>query len=71
MITGITERPNAHDFYYIRCNGVPIQPTDTDMIMDYWTAETVACFLESVNPFFTFEIIKAEIGENNAIEQQD
>lgn len=60
IISDFKERPNAGDFYYIRCNGEPIQPYDTDMLMDYWTAETVVLFLDSVNPFFTFEVVKAD-----------
>lgn len=53
------ERINPNDFYFVVMNGDPIQPANTDMIMDYWTAETVKEFLEIACPNDKIEIVKA------------
>lgn len=52
------ERINQNDFYMILCNGEPIQPANTDMVMDYWMAETVIDFLQAITPWQIFEIKK-------------
>ena len=53
------ERINPNDFYFVVFNGEPIQPANTDIVMDYWTAETVVEFLQAVNPNQVFSIKKA------------
>lgn len=39
--------PNSR--YILLCNGEAITPEFTDCILDYWTAETVADFIEALN----------------------
>ena len=39
--------PNSR--YIVLCNGEAIIPEFTDCILDYWTAETVADFIEALN----------------------
>lgn len=39
--------PNSR--YVVLCNGEAITPEFTDCILDYWTAETVADFIEALN----------------------
>lgn len=39
--------PNSR--YVVLCNGEAIIPEFTDCILDYWTAETVADFIEALN----------------------
>lgn len=53
------ERIDPNDFYFVMMNGEPIQPANTDIFMDYWTAETVVEFLQAVNPNQVFSIKKA------------
>lgn len=59
------ERINPNDFYFVVFNGEPIQPANTDMLMDYWTAETVTEFLQAVNPDKIFTIEKAIFIDND------
>ena len=59
------ERINPNDFYFVVFNGEPIQPANTDMLMDYWTAETVTEFLQAVNPDKIFTIEKAVFTDND------
>ena len=53
------ERINPNDFYFVVFNGEPIQPANTNIVMDYWTAETVVEFLQAVNPNQVFSIKRA------------
>lgn len=53
------ERIDPNDFYFVMMNGEPIQPANTDIFMDYWTAETVVEFLQAVNPNQVFSIKRA------------
>lgn len=53
------ERIDPNDFYFVMMNGEPIQPANIDMVMDYWTAETVVEFLQAVNPDQVFSIERA------------
>lgn len=53
------ERINPNDFYFMVFNGEPIQPANTDIFMDYWTAETIKEFLQAVNPNQVFSIKRA------------
>lgn len=53
------ERISPNDNYFVVMNDEPIQPANTDMLMDYWTAETVVEFLQAVNPNQVFSIKKA------------
>ena len=53
------ERIDPNDFYFVMMNGEPIQPANTDIFMDYWTAETVVEFLQDVNPNKVFSIKRA------------
>ena len=53
------ERINPNDDYFVAMNGEPIQQANTDIVMDYWTAETVVEFLQAVNPNQVFSIKKA------------
>ena len=53
------ERIDPNDFYFVMMNDEPIQPANTDIFMDYWTAETVVEFLQDVNPNQVFSIKKA------------
>lgn len=39
--------PNSR--YIVLCNGEAIIPEFTDCILDYWTAETVAEFIKTLN----------------------
>ena len=39
--------PNSR--YVVLCNGEAIIPEFTDCILDYWTAETVAEFIKTLN----------------------
>jgi len=39
--------PNSR--YILLCNGEAITPEFTNCILDYWTAETVADFIEALN----------------------
>lgn len=39
--------PNSR--YVVLCNGEAITPEFTDCIVDYWTAETVAEFINALN----------------------
>lgn len=60
------ERISPNDFYFVVFNGEPIQPANTDMLMDYWTAETVTEFLQAVNPDKVFTIEKAIFIDDNS-----
>lgn len=53
------ERINPTDDYFVAMNGEPIHPANTDIFMDYWTAETVVEFLQAVNPNQVFSIKRA------------
>ena len=53
------ERIDPNDFYFVMMNDEPIQPANTDIFMDYWTAETVVEFLQAVNPNQVFSIKRA------------
>lgn len=53
------ERISPNDFYFVVFNGEPIQPANTDIFMDYWTAETIKEFLQAVNPNQVFSIKRA------------
>ena len=53
------ERIDPNDFYFVMMNGEPIHPANTDIFMDYWTAETVVEFLQAVNPNQVFSIKRA------------
>jgi hypothetical protein len=53
------ERISSNDDYFVAMNGEPIQPANTDIVMDYWTAETVVEFLQAVNPNQVFSIKRA------------
>lgn len=53
------ERINPTDDYFVVMNDEPIQPANTDIVMDYWTAETVVEFLQAVNPNQVFSIKRA------------
>ena len=50
------ERINPNDDYFVVMNNEPIQPANTDIFMDYWTAETVVEFLQAVNPLSLIHI---------------
>lgn len=59
------ERINPNDDYFVVMNGELIQPANTDIFMDYWTAETVTEFLQAVNPDKIFTIEKAVFTDND------
>ena len=42
-------RINPNDWYMILLDDEPLIPEHIDSIMDYWTAETVADFIEALN----------------------
>ena len=52
-------RINPHDFYVIAVNDEVIIPDMFDFVMDYWTAETVQVFLQTVNPKLVVTIQEA------------
>lgn len=53
------ERINPNDDYFVVMNDEAIQPANTDVFMDYWTAESIKEFLQAVNPNQVFSIKKA------------
>ena len=59
------ERINPDDYYFVVMNGDPLQPANTDMIMDYWYAETIKEFLDIVCPDDKIEIVKAVFIEDS------
>lgn len=53
-------RIDPNDFYVIVINNELVVPDCFDFVMDYWTAETVQAFIQTINNELDVTIEKAQ-----------